>query len=64
MLTLSLASSEAKIKQGDEVTIITQGTMARLCPYPNAGHNKHIARIPKGTKLKVEGIRDLSLIHI
>jgi hypothetical protein len=47
------------VKQGDKVTIVTPGTMARLCPYPNCGQDQHITRIPKGTSLKVEGINDV-----
>ncbi len=52
-VTISVAGD---IKQGDKVTIITPGTMARLCPYANCGQDQHITRIPKGTVLKVEGI--------
>ncbi len=47
------------VKQGDKITIITPGTMARLCPYPNCGQNQHITRIPEGTVLKVEGINEV-----
>ena len=47
------------VKQGDKVTIVTPGTMARLCPYPNCGQDQHITRIPKGTSLKVEGINEV-----
>lgn len=49
----------SKVKQGDKVTIITSGTVARLCPHPNCGQNQHITRIPEGTVLKVEGIMDV-----
>ena len=49
----------SEVKQGDKVTIITPGTVARLCPHPNCGQNQHITRIPKGTILKVEGIMDV-----
>jgi len=59
MVPIGSANSAMEIKKGDKVTIITQGTMARLCPYPNAMQNKHITRIPKGTILEVEGIADV-----
>jgi hypothetical protein len=48
-----------EVKQGDTVSIVTPGTVARLCPYPNCGQNEHIARIPKGTVLQVEGIMEV-----
>lgn len=47
------------VKQGEKVTIVTPGAMARLCPYPNCGQDQHITRIPKGTSLKVEGIYEV-----
>ncbi len=47
------------VKQGDEVTIVTPGTVARLCPHPNCGQDQHITRIPEGTVLKVDGIMDV-----
>ena len=59
ILIMTSTSNADEIKQGDRVTIITQGTMARLCPYPNAGQNDHITRIPEGTMLEVEGISDV-----
>jgi hypothetical protein len=43
-----------EVNPGDKITIITPGTVARLCPYPSCGQNEQIARIPKGTVLKVE----------
>ena len=49
----------SEVKQSDKVTIVTPGTVARLCPHPNCGQNQHITRIPKGTVLKVEGIMDV-----
>jgi hypothetical protein len=48
-----------EVRQGDKVTIIVPGTVARLCPYPNCGQDQHITRIPKGTVLEVEGIMDV-----
>jgi len=58
----SAAMSDAgDVKQGDKVTIVTPGTMARLCPYPNCGQDQHITRIPKGTALKVEGINEVKV---
>jgi len=61
LLIFAVASTvnAGEIKQGDIVTVNTPGTMARLCPYPNAGQNAHITRIPEGTKLEVEGIQDV-----
>jgi len=50
-----------EVKQGDKVTIVVPGTVARLCPYPNCGQNQHITRIPEGTVLKVEGIMDVKV---
>ena len=47
------------VKQGDKIAIVTPGTVARLCPHPNCGQNQHLTRIPKGTKLTVEGIIDV-----
>ena len=49
----------SEVKQGDKVTIIVPGTVARLCPYPNCGQDQHITRIPEGTVLEVEGIMDV-----
>ena len=48
-----------EVKQGDKITIVTPGTVARLCPHPNCGQDQHITRVPKGTVLKVEGIMDV-----
>ena len=48
-----------EIKQGDKVTIVEPGTVARLCPYPNCGQDQHITRIPEGTVLTIEGITDI-----
>ena len=56
-IALDVYASE--VKQGDKVTIVTPGTVARLCPHPNCGQNQHITRIPEGTVLKVEGIMDV-----
>jgi hypothetical protein len=51
--------SAGAIKQGDNVTIVTPETIARLCPYPNCGQDQHITRIPKGTVLTIEGIQSV-----
>jgi len=51
----------AEVKQGDKITIITPGTVARLCPYANCGSNDHITRIPEKTVLEVSGIIDVKL---
>ncbi|GAG22994.1 unnamed protein product, partial [marine sediment metagenome] len=48
-----------EVKQGDKITIVEPGTVARLCPYPDCGQDQHITRIPKGTILTVEGIMDV-----
>jgi hypothetical protein len=60
-MALSVVSNvnAIEVKQGDKVTIVTPGTLARLCPYPNCGQNQHIIRIPEGTVLEVEGIMDV-----
>ena len=58
-LIIVSVSTADKIKQGDKVTIITPGTLARLCPHANCGSNQHITRIPEGTVLKIEGIIDV-----
>jgi hypothetical protein len=42
-------------KLGDNVTIVTPGTEARLCPQPGCGPDQHIVRIPEGTVLTIEG---------
>jgi len=59
-LAISLFASSlvysAEAKQDDKVTIVTPDVVARLCPTPNCGTNRHITRIPKGTVLIVEGI--------
>ena len=44
-----------EIKVGDPLTIVTPGTEARLCPQPACGPDQHIARIPEGTVLTVQG---------
>ena len=53
--------SAAEVKQVDEITIVTPGTVARLCPHPGCGPDEHITRIPEGTVLKVEGIEDYAI---
>jgi len=61
VIVLSIVSNvnAIEVKQGDKVTIVTPGTVARLCPYPNCAQNQHITRIPEGTILEVEGIMDV-----
>jgi len=49
--------------QADEITIITPGVVARLCPHPNCGPNAHLARIPEATELKVEGMTEKKSAH-
>jgi len=43
-----------EVKPGDEVTIVTPGTEARLCPQPGCGPDQHIVRIPEGTVLTIQ----------
>jgi hypothetical protein len=50
-----------EFKPKDKVTIVTAGTVARLCPHPGCGPDQHITRIPKGTVLKVEGLKDYAI---
>lgn len=47
--------------QADEITIITHGVTARLCPQPSCGPNEHLTRIPEGTALKVEGMTETQI---
>jgi hypothetical protein len=51
----------AEFKPKDKVTIVTAGAVARLCPHPGCGPDQHISRIPKGTVLKVEGLKDYAI---
>lgn len=48
------------VKVGDKVTIITPGALARLCPRPSCGQDEHLARIPRGVVLEVEGVTDVT----
>ena len=50
-----------EVRPGDTVTIVTPGTEARLCPHPVCGPGRHITRIPEGTMLKVEGIKNVKI---
>jgi hypothetical protein len=50
-----------EVKQNDKITIVTAGTVARLCPHPGCGPDMHITRIPQGTVLNVEGIEDYTI---
>ena len=62
LMTIGIVSfvNGNEVKQGDKVTIVTPGTVARLCPHPNCGQDQHLTRIPKGTVLEVEGIMDVT----
>ena len=53
----STAEADA-IEQGDQIIVVTPGTVARLCPYPNCGPDQHITRIPKDTVLEVTGVNE------
>ncbi len=59
LVVFAVPTNAAEVKQGDKVTIVSPGILARLCPYANCGQDEHIARIPEGTVLKVEGITDV-----
>ncbi len=59
IICFATLANAGDVKQGDKVTIITPGTLARLCPYPNCGQDQHITRIPEGTSLVVEGINEV-----
>ena len=59
LISITWNSSASDVKQDDLVSIVTPGTVARLCPHPNCGQDQHIKRIPKGTTLVVEGIMDV-----
>jgi hypothetical protein len=48
-------------RKGDRIVIVTPGTLARLCPQPGCGPNKHITRIPEGTSLVVEDLTDFKI---
>ena len=63
MFILLLASNlyADDVRQGDEITIVTPGTVARLCPHPGCGPNKHVTRIPEGTTLIVQDWRDFKI---
>jgi hypothetical protein len=50
-----------EIKKNDKITIVTSGTVARLCPHPGCGPDKHITRIPEGTVLNIEAIEDYEI---
>jgi hypothetical protein len=58
-MSLNTTAHAQEVKQGDKVTIIVPGTVARLCPYPNCGQDQHITRIPEGTVLEVGGIMEV-----
>ena len=44
------------VKLGDKVTTVRPGNVTKLCPFPGCEKGQHIARIPKGTVLTVEGM--------
>ena len=50
-----------EVKRKDKITIVTAGTVARLCPHPGCGPDKHITRIPEGTVLNVEGMENYTI---
>ena len=47
------------VKLGDTVTTVRPGSITKLCPFPGCEKGQHIARIPKGTVLKVEGMMNV-----
>jgi len=56
-VTTSMVSRK-EVKKGDKVTIITEGTVARFCPYPYC-RDAYITLLPKGTILTVEYIAEI-----
>ena len=50
-----------EVRPGDNVTIVTPGVAARLCPLPACGPDQHITRIPEGTVLTVENTEDFAI---
>ena len=54
LISIGSAVYANDVKQGDQLTIVTPGTEARLCPQPGCGPNQHITRIPQGTVLTVQ----------
>ena len=63
MFILLLASNlyADDVRQGDEITIVTPGTVARLCPHPGCGPNEHVTRIPEATTLIVQDLTDFKI---
>ena len=59
LLTSNLYADD--VRQGDEITIVTPGTVARLCPHAGCGPKKHITRIPEGTILIIEDLTDFKI---
>ncbi|MGD8882467.1 MAG: hypothetical protein PVI82_11290 [Desulfobacterales bacterium] len=57
----SSSALAGEVNLNDKITIVTAGTVARLCPHPGCGPDKHIARIPQGTVLNVEGTEDYTI---
>jgi len=49
----------SEVKLGDKITIVGPGKVTKLCPYPDCRQGQHVARIPNGTVLKVEGIMNV-----
>jgi hypothetical protein len=56
----AFSSFAADPKWGEKLIVVTPGSVARLCPYPNCGTNQHITRIPKGTVLIIEGVMEVA----
>ncbi len=55
-LYVSQGAYAGDVKLGDKVTTVRSGNITALCPFPGCEKGEHIARIPKGTVLKVEGM--------
>jgi hypothetical protein len=55
-LYVSQGAYAGDVKLGDTVTTVRPGSITKLCPFPGCEKGQHIARIPKGTVLKVEGL--------
>ena len=50
-----------EVRPNDKITVVTPGTVARLCPHPGCGPDKHITRIPEGTTLSVKAIENYTI---
>jgi hypothetical protein len=67
LLAMTLYVSQSvyagEVQLGDKVTTVKPGNVTKLCPYPGCEKGQHIARIPEGTVLKVEGMMKVRFGH-